>query len=311
MADRVLITSTSFQDNAGSHQELLASLDLDVTTRRGPLTEAELLPLMGEFDAIICGDDEYTSVVLEAATPRLKVLSKYGIGLDSIDLDAAEQLGIPVTNCRGSNQVAVAEHFFGLLLSVFRNIPKENQLVHDGRWERITGREVRGNILGILGLGLTGREILKRALAFEMEVVGFDPVRDPELAALKNFHYLDAPEAVLAQADVLALALNLNEQTAGMIDAKRLGLMKRGAVIINTARGRLVDPEAIRAALDTGQLSAYATDVLEREPLVLPHPLIGHDKVIITPHIASRTYESVERQGTVAVQNAARHLGLL
>ncbi len=310
MKPHVLITSSSFLDTPGPHHQLLQELGWSVEAQRGPLQEKELLSLMGGFDAVICGDDRYTEKVLRRALPRLKVLSKYGVGLDSIDLEAAERLGIPVTNCPGVNQTTVAEHFFGLLLALYRRLPEENALVHAGHWKRFTGREIRDKTLGILGLGRTGREIARRARAFAMKIAAHDPAADREFAEKYGISLHSTPEEVIEQAEILSLALPLTPETRFLMDSRRLELLPPEAVIINTARGAMVDAEALCRALDRGDLYGYAADVLDPEPPPPDHCLLGRANVILTPHIGSRTRESVARQGIMALENAARYLNV-
>ncbi|HNT35500.1 MAG TPA: NAD(P)-dependent oxidoreductase, partial [bacterium] len=163
---RVLVTTTSYQDTPGPHHDLLRETGYEIVAKRGPLSESEMLALVGEIDGLLCGDDAITRKVLEKSLPRLKVLSKYGIGLDKIDLKAAEALGIPVCYTPGVNHTTVAEHCFGLMLCLYRNIPREDALVKSGKWKRITGHELFGKTLGILGLGRIGKEVAVRALAF-------------------------------------------------------------------------------------------------------------------------------------------------
>src|SRR5512137_2461938 len=160
---RILVTSTSFQDTPGPHHGALAREGLEIERARGPLPEAAMLGLAGGFDGILCGDDAFTRPVLQQCVPRLRVLSKYGVGTDSIDLPAAAELGIPVGNCPGGNHVAVAELAIGLMIAIVRSIPQEDALVKRGEWTRLPGRELSGKTLGILGLGRIGKEIARRA----------------------------------------------------------------------------------------------------------------------------------------------------
>ena len=167
---RILITTTSFQDTPGRHHDLLAGDAYDIERARGPLPESAILALVGDYDAILCGDDAFTRPVLQKCLPRLKVLSKYGIGVDRVDLQAATELRIPVTFCPGVNHVTVAEHTFGLLLALTRQIPQHDAIVKRGEWQRGVGRELAEKTLGLLGLGRIGREVAKRAVAFDMRV---------------------------------------------------------------------------------------------------------------------------------------------
>lgn len=300
---RVLVTTTSYQDTPGPHHDLLKSAGYDLTFARGPLTEEEMLGLVGELDGILCGDDAMTRPVLEKSLPRLRVLSKYGIGLDRIDLKAARELGIPVCYTPGVNHTTVAEHSFGLLLSLCRNIPKENALVKSGQWKRITGHELLGKTMGILGLGRIGKEVAVRALAFGMRVVAHDPVHDEVFLREHPIEMMSSAELVITNADVLALHMNLSETTRGLLNKQRIALLKPGVYIVNCARGALVDQDALAEALQAGTVAGYGCDVLENEPPEPNNPLIGLENVIITPHIGSRTFESVERQAEMATRN--------
>ena len=299
-------------DTPGKHQELLNSLSLKVHTQRGPLNEAEMLNCIELYDALLCGDDALTRAVLQKGqAARLRFVSKYGVGLDKIDLQAARDLGIPVTNCPGVNQVSVAEHFFGLLLCYLRNIHTEhNEVQGHGRWTRLTGQEMFGKKLLILGLGRIGTEIARRALAFCLQVYTFDAneLTDQELMQQVNVvHDLDA---VLPDMHFISLNLPLLPSTRHILNAKRLKILRNNAVIVNTARGELVDQEALLEVLKQQRIGGYLTDVLDVEPMPETHPLRDLKNVLITPHIGSRTFDSVERQGLMAVENLMKGLNL-
>ncbi len=300
---RILITTTSFQDTPGSHHQLLESKGYEIVRERGPLTEEQMLALAGDFDGILCGDDAYTRAVLEKSAPRLRVLSKYGIGLDKIDVPAATALRIPVTFCPGVNHTTVAEHTFGLLLAVYRNILEEDRHVKAGQWKRITGHELLGKTIGIIGLGRIGREVATRARAFGMAIIGYDIFWDDAFAAEHQIERAASVEDLLRQADVVTLHTNLTPETRNLINAKRLALLKPEAVIINPARGELVDTAAVVAALESGRLYGYGADVLDVEPPPADHPLLKAPRAVLTPHIGSRTFENVVRQATMAVEN--------
>lgn len=305
---KILITTTSFQDTPGAHHELIASSGFEIDRQRGPLPEDKMIELVGDYDGIICGDDAFTRPVLEKCLPRLKVLSKYGIGLDMIDLEAATKLKIPVTFCPGVNHVTVAEHTFGLILSLVRNIPVENALVKQGQWKRITGREIAGKTLGILGLGRIGKEVAKRARAFEMEVVAFDLYWDEAFAKANAVTKATSAEAVLSVADIISLHMNLTDENREFINAARIQTMKKGAYVVNPSRGALVNQADLATALESGHIAGYGTDVLEPEPPTPDNPLLKCDNAVITPHIGSRTFESVQRQAIMAVENLLRVL---
>jgi D-3-phosphoglycerate dehydrogenase len=292
-------------DTPGAHHDLLQAQGIDTVTARGPLTETQMISLLGEVDGIICGDDSITRRVIEKGVPKLKVISKYGIGVDRIDLEAARQLGVPVTFTPGVNEVTVAEHVFGLMISLARNIPQQNQMVKEGQWKRMTGHELWGKIIGIIGMGRIGKQVAKRALAFEMKVLGCDPNWDDPFCQEYPVGRCMMAEEILGQADFVTLHMNLTPENRGFINHKRLELMKPTAYLINCARGGLVNTADLLEALRKVQIAGYAADVLDQEPPEPDDPLImsGLENVILTPHIGSRTYESVVRQATMAIGN--------
>jgi phosphoglycerate dehydrogenase-like enzyme len=300
---RVLLTTTSFQDTPGIHHELLAKAAFDIVRERGPLPEARMLELAGQFDAYLCGDDALTRAVIAKSLPRLKVISKYGIGLDKIDLKAAAELKVPVLFTPGVNHTTVAEHTFALLLAAVRNLVPEANHVAAGRWTRITGTELCGKTLAIVGLGRIGREVAIRARAFGMNLIAYGNHWDEEFARLNGITRVAVFEDVLRQADVVSLHTKLTAQTRHMINDGNIGLLKGTAVIVNCARGELVELAALVRALKANAILAYAADVLDQEPPPRDHPLLGLPNVVITPHIGSRTHESVQRQASCAVEN--------
>ena len=306
---RILITTTSFQDTPGRHHDLLPADQFEIERARGPLPEAEILRLVGSHDAIICGDDAFTKQVLQKCLPQIRVLSKYGIGVDKIDIPAATELKIPVTFCPGVNHVTVAEHTFGLLLSLTRLIPPQDALIKKGEWKRSTGRELAGKTMGILGLGRIGKEVAKRARAFDMNVCAFDLYWDEAFAKQYGVERKPTGEEVLGASEVVSLHMNLTDENKEWLNASRIGAMKRGAYLINCARGGLVHQGDIAAALKAGQLGGYGADVVEPEPIEKTNPLLGAPNVVLTPHTGSRTYESVERQALMAAENMIRVLG--
>jgi D-3-phosphoglycerate dehydrogenase len=305
---RVLVTSTSFQDVHGPHHEALARSGLEIERARGPLSESAMLDRVGGFDGLLCGDDAVTQAVLEKSRPRLRVVSKYGVGTDRIDLAAAAELGIPVGNCPGGNHVAVAELALGLMLAVVRSIPQEDAIVKRGEWKRLAGREVSGKTLGILGLGRIGKEIARRAAAFDMTVCAHDLYWDEAFAAKAGVERMASADDVLRAADILSINMSLTDENRGFLDARRLALLKPGAYVVNCARGAMVHQADVAAALASGRLAGYAADVVEPEPVAKDNPLLEAPNVILTPHIGSRTTESVERQAMMAVENLLRGL---
>jgi phosphoglycerate dehydrogenase-like enzyme len=305
---RVLLTTTSFQDTPGVHHDLLAAAGFEVVRERGPLPESRMLELAGQFDAYLCGDDALTRAVLQKSLPRLKVVSKYGIGLDKIDVPAATDLRIPVLFTPGVNHTTVAEHTFALLLAAVRNLVVEANHVAAGRWTRITGNEVCGKTLAIVGFGRIGREVAIRARAFGLRVIGYGNYWDEDFARWHDITRVESFDELLAQADFISLHTKLTAQTRHLIHAGNIVRLRPGAVIVNCARGEILELGALVAALKSGHLKAYAADVLDQEPPPADHPLLGLPNVILTPHIGSRTHESVQRQASCAVENMTRFL---
>lgn len=300
---RVLVTTTSFQDTPGSHHDLLAQTGWEIVTARGPLNEADTLAAVGDIDAYICGDDLITDAVLEKAQPRLKVISKYGIGVDKIDVDACNRRGIPLLFTPGVNHTTVAEHVFLLMLSLQKHLLYHSDAVRAGEWKRKTGHELCSKTIGIVGLGRIGKEVAIRARAFGMTVIGYDVYWDEAFADAHEVTRAETMDEIFAQSDYISLHTNLTPETRDLVCAETIAKMKDGVQIINCARGEIVHTADIVAALNSGKLAGYGADVLDEEPPRPDHPLLKHPNAVITPHIGSRTSESVQRQATKAVQN--------
>ncbi|MGA2542595.1 MAG: phosphoglycerate dehydrogenase [Verrucomicrobiota bacterium] len=300
---RVLLTTTSFQDTPGSFHDLLASKGYEIIRQRGPLPEPRMLELVGDIDALLCGDDAITRAVLQKSLPRLKVVSKYGIGLDKIDMTAATELKIPVCFTPGVNHTAVAEQTFLLLLALEKNFLFAVDATRQGQWKRKTGHEIMGKTLGIIGLGRIGREVALRARAFGLTIIGYDIHWDEAFAAEQGVRRAATVNEICAAADYLSLHTNLTPETRNLINAASLAKMKKGVIILNCARGEIVNTKDMVAALQSGRVGGYGADVLDQEPPPPDHPLLRQPNCIVTPHVSSRTFESVQRQATMSVQN--------
>lgn len=300
---KVLLTTTSYQDTPGPHHALLESAGVEVHRERGPLSEEKMLELAGEFDAFLCGDDAITRAVLDKSLPRLKIISKYGIGVDKIDVASCTELGIPLTFCPGVNHTTVAEHTFGLMLGVFRHMLEHANAVRAGQWKRMTGHEIMGKTIGVIGLGRIGKEVVKRARAFDMHVVGMDLYWPDEFAAEYGVKRADSFDEVFENCDIISLHTNLTGETRHLICKSSIAKMKAGVVVLNCARGEIVNTADMAEALANGTVGGYGTDVLDQEPPPADHPLLNAPNCLITPHIGSRTFESVERQAMMATQN--------
>jgi len=300
---RILLTTTSFQDTPGDHHRLLADTGWEIVRARGPLSEAQTLELVGDIDAFICGDDAITRKVLEKARPRLKIISKYGIGVDKIDVKSATEFGLPVLFTPGVNHTTVAEHTFLLLLALEKNLIAAVDATRKGEWKRKTGHELLDKTIGIISLGRIGKKIAIRARAFGMQAVGFDVYWDEAFARQQGVRRAATLDELFAAADYISLHTNLTPETRDMINAGSIAKMKKGVIILNCARGEIVHTADMVAALQSGQVAGYGADVLDQEPPPADHPLLKLPNCIVTPHVGSRTYESVVRQATTAVKN--------
>lgn len=305
---RVLLTTTSYQDTPGPHHDLLESTGWEVVRARGPLPEEEMLELAGEFDAFLCGDDAITQEVIDKSLPRLKTISKYGIGLDKIDVEYATSKNIPILFTPGVNHTTVAEHTFGLLISITKRIAEIAAAARQGEWLRLTGNEIMGKTMGIIGLGRIGKEVAIRAKAFGMPVIAYDIYWDEEFAKEYGVERCESMDDVLHNADVVSLHCFLSDETRDMINSSKIAEMKDGAIVLNCARGELVVTDDLVDALNSGKLGGYGGDVLDEEPPRPDHPLLKAPNAVITSHVGSRTHESVQRQAGMATKNLIHFL---
>lgn len=303
----VLITPRSFiiHGRRAIDRMKREGLHIELNSFGRPLTEKELVERIGEAVGVIVGVDPLPARVLEQAS-KLVVISKYGAGIDNIDVAAASKLGIVVTRLPGANAEAVADHAFALLLAVARRVGEADRAMRQGQWGRFVGRQVSGRCLGLVGTGRIGRAVLKRAKGFDMQIVCFDKQPDPAMEETYGVRYL-ALDDLLQQADFISLHVPLTRETKGMIGRRELALMKPSSILINTARGGLVDESALAEALKAGQLAGAGLDVYEKEPL-RDSPLVGLEQVILTPHIGAYTQESLEKMADMAVDNLLRAL---
>jgi D-3-phosphoglycerate dehydrogenase / 2-oxoglutarate reductase len=273
------------------------------------LPAAELRERIRGCDAFVGRSASRVDRAFLEAGDRLKVVGRAGVGIDNVDVERATQLGIAVINAPGGNTVSVAELTLGALLSLARHVHRADASMHEGRWDRsaLGGVELRGQTLVILGLGRIGGEVARRARAFGMRVTAHDPyVAEARFEEL-GVERLPTLEAALAMAQVLTLHLPLTRETYGMIGAGELARLPRGAVLLNLARGGIVDEQALAAALRSGQLSAAALDVFEKEPLAPDHPLREVPNLLLTPHLGASTAQaqrSVSVEACQAVRDA-------
>ena len=300
---KILLTTTSYQDCPGDHHAMLESTGAEIFRERGPLSESRMLELAGDFDAFLCGDDEITQAVIDKSLPKLKIIAKYGIGVDKIDVNYATEKKIPVSFCPGVNHTTVAEHVFMLLLALNKNLIDQANTTAAGGWKRMTGHEIMGKTIGIIGLGRIGREVAIRANAFGMQCIAYDLYWPEAFANEHNITRMHGVTQLLRESDIVSLHTNLTEETREMICTASISNMKDGAILINCGRGELTNSHDIAKALKNEKLGGYGADVLEQEPPPSDHPLLGLKNCIITPHVGSRTYESVQRQAGMATEN--------
>jgi D-3-phosphoglycerate dehydrogenase len=265
------------------------------------LKEEELLSMVGDFDGWLAGDDQITRKVLEKSLPKLKVISKWGTGTDSIDKVAAKELGVPVFNTTGAFGDAVSEIALSYMLSLSRKVLQTDRAVRNGEWPKYRCAGLVGKKLGIVGFGAIGKGIASRASAFKMSVCASDPF----FSTSTDYAYVEQAslDSLVASCDYVCLACNLSEDNFHLINRERISKMKKGAVIINVARGPLIDELALIEALQSGQLSGAGLDVFEIEPLSSNNVLLSMENVILGTHNANNTDAAVELVHENTLQN--------
>lgn len=266
------------------------------------LSEEELLKWVGDIDGVICGDDRFTERVLRAAS-RLKVISKWGTGIDSIDLEACERLGIAVCNTPDAFSDPVADTVMGYVLCFARHFFQMDKAMKKGLWQKIPGRALRECTLGVIGVGNVGKTVVRRAAAFGMHVLGNDLVEMPSDFLEETGVEMVSKESLLRQADFVSLNCDLNPTSYHLMDGPMFALMKPSAVIINTSRGPVIDESALVHALQEAHIAGAALDVFEIEPLPKDSPLRRMDDVLLAPHNANSSPEAWERVHQNTIHN--------
>ncbi len=301
---KVLVSATYLQLAIDRYRPWFKEHDIEVVLPlvNERLEEADLLHWVGDIDGAICGDDRFTATVLEAA-PRLKVISKWGTGIDSIDQEACLKLGIAVRNTPNAFSEPVADTVLGYLLCFARGLPALDRHMKAGAWQKMPGRSLRECTLGVIGVGNVGKAVVRRAVAFGMHVLGHDPVVLPgDFLATTRITMVNKNE-LLRQADFVSLNCDLNPTSYHLMDTNAFALMKSDAVIVNIARGPIIEESALISALERGQIAGAALDVFEQEPLPLDSPLRRMDNVLLAPHNANASPEAWERVHQSTIQN--------
>lgn len=275
------------------------------------LNELELLAYAGQIDATLCGDDQYTARVLEACAPRLRVISKWGTGIDSIDRLAAERLGIRVCNTPNAFTLPVADTVLGYMLAFARRQPWLDREVKSGHWEKLPGRSLSECTLGVVGVGRIGKAVLRRARAFGMQLLGNDIIPIDPVFLSKNEVEMTSLVELLARSDFVSLNPDLNPTSYHLINPVSITHIKPTAVLINTSRGSVIDEPALIAALQSGKLAGAALDVFEFEPLPPDSPLTKMDQVMLAPHNANSSPRAWEKVHQNTIKNLLEGLQLV
>lgn len=285
-------------------------LDVVVPDVHERMEEDQLLGYAGQFDGAICGDDRFTARVLEACAPRLKVISKWGTGIDSIDSQAAARLGIQVCRTPNAFTLPVADSVLGYMLAFARRLPWMDRQMKQGEWLKIPGVSLSEKTLGVVGVGNIGKAVIRRARAFGMRILGSDIIEIAPDFILENGVEMTSLEDLLSRADFVSLNTDLNPTSYHLINATTLAMMKPGAVLINTSRGPVVEEAALVAALQHNQIGGAALDVFEGEPLPPGHPLLSMDNVMLAPHNANSSPAAWERVHQNTLRNLLLGLGI-
>ena len=305
---KVLVTPTSFgRTDAALITTLEDQVGEVIYNETGkPLTGEQLKAVLPGIDGYIAGLDEINQTALNAAD-QLKVIARYGVGYEAVDLDEARARGIVVTNTPGANAASVAELTIGLMLSLARQIPYADRTTKQGQWQRVNGFSLEGKVIGLLGLGAIGQQVARRLAGFSCSIIGYDPVVSADVAESAGVE-LRPMDVVIASADFLSLHLPVLDETRNMVNADFITQMKDSAFLINTARGELIDEEALYDALVTGKLRGAALDAFRQEPPEPSSPLLQLDQVIATPHTGAHTDSATSTMGWWALEDCLRVL---
>lgn len=304
MSKKVIVTSRSFGSISQEPMDILTAAGCEVLKMGDPFDMEAFSKEIVDADALIIGAHDF-SVELMAQCKNLAIVCKHGAGLDNLHLPESKELGIPVCNVPATNANAVADLALGLMLASARHIALGDRRVRQGHWNTLTGKDVYGKTLGLLGFGAIARNVAKRAAGFSMDVVVYDPFVKEIPADFPHVKLCSDLMDVVANCDFLSAHLPLNDQTRDMIDAPQLAAMRPGSYVINTSRGGIVNEDALYQALASGHLSGAAADVTTQEPMTPEHPLLSLDNFVITPHIGMYSREAIGAVSLICAQNVA------
>jgi len=299
---KILITPRSFASTSDKPNNLLTEKGYEIIRNNTgrPFTNKEMLNMISDICGIIIGIDDFNANIIDHAK-KLKVISKYGVGLDNIDLESACKNNIVVTNTPHANSDAVADLAFALMLSLARRIPEADKKTKDGKWEKIIGNSVWEKTLGIIGLGKIGKQIVKRAKGFNMKILVYDINKDKEFAVNHDVNYV-SKKYLLKESDFISLHVPLNEKTRGLIGEDEFKLMKRSGFLINTSRGGLIEEDSLYKALKEEKIKGAGLDAYINEPPESSQ-LKELKNIIMTSHNGAYTEEAIEKMGVQAARN--------
>jgi len=286
------------------------NIELIVPNVRERMEEADLLKYAGQFDGTICGDDCYTARVIEACVPRLKVISKWGTGIDSIDVEACSRYEIKIGRTLNAFTSPVADSVLGYMLAFARRQPWMDREMKSGKWEKIPGKALSECTLGVIGVGNIGKAVIRRAQAFGMKVFGNDIIDVDHVFLAETGLEMTTLQSLLAHSDFVSINCDLNSISYHLINSDTLALMKPNAVLINSARGHIVDEKALIEALQVKRLAGAALDVFEFEPLPNDSPLMKMDNVMLAPHNSNSSPAAWESVHWNTLRNLLAGLGI-
>lgn len=274
------------------------------------LEEEDILKYAGQFDGAICGDDRYSRRVIEGCLPRLKVISKWGTGIDSIDKTACQELGVALKNTPNAFTLPVSDSVMGYMLAFARRLPWMDRAMKDGIWQKLPGRSLSECILGVIGVGNVGKAVIRRARGFGMTILGNDIQPIAPDFILENKVEMTSLKDLLQRSDFVSMNTDLNPSSRHLMNAETLSWMKKDAILINTSRGPVVDENALTAALQAGQIAGAALDVFEFEPLPKDSPLLKMDNVMLAAHNSNSSPQAWERVHWNTIRNLLNGLGI-
>jgi len=303
MSKKVLVTVTKFGEYCAKAKKLLEDNGFEVLTpcvEFPRLSQEELLEVMPDIDAVIMGLDDWNEDVFGAAK-KLKIMSRFGLGVDNVDLESAKRHGVYVCNARASFN-AVSELAMSLLFCCLRTIPFLDKTTKEGKWERFVGDELFRKKVGLLGFGVISQTLAKRLSSFECDIYAYDLAPNRDMARDLGVTIADSIDEVLAKSEIISLHLPATPSTAHLVDRKFLGKCNKGAYIINTARGAILDEKALYDALVSGHIRAAGTDVFEHEPVSADNPLLKLPNFYCTPHQGAETIQTMENVGLIGAR---------